>query len=429
MPISISCTGCGQGYKVPDNAAGKATKCRKCGTVVNIPKTSALASKPMAPAEAPPADAFNFSVDDPPNIASVKKRRKGKKGLILALFGLMFLFFGCCLLPAGGVLGIMYLPQAAGIKAMILGGDQAMKYMPDDPQIIVSARLRDVADSELWAQIKKEVPDDLTAKYNETMAEAGLNADDMERSLTGINVNTQDFCNVTLFKKPVDVQKFLQAKPNKDKKFKEVKVGKYTVYEEETSNNQPQLLGPNFLQTTAYCTPEPKVLLMGSSKSVEAVLNRNKLPELSETMKATLKQADMKKALAVAVDVKAIKAKNQKNFEVASKLKGADKIDAAVLTITVKSDVVVDATVICEDDASAESLRKAVEGMIALAGGFMGPEVPSEVKDTINNVKFTNSGKTMLANVVVKGSDIVNGIQKAKKGMPPPGGPMPAPNQ
>ena len=37
MPISVSCPECESAYRVPDSAAGKAIKCKKCGARVPVP--------------------------------------------------------------------------------------------------------------------------------------------------------------------------------------------------------------------------------------------------------------------------------------------------------------------------------------------------------------------------------------------------------
>jgi hypothetical protein len=438
MPITFSCTGCGQGYKVPDTSAGRSTKCRKCGTVVKIPKISSIASKPSVPAPAPPADDFSsFSVDAPPDTRLKKKKKKGKKGLMLALVGLMFAFFGCCLLPGvgGGAYYYFYL----------LGSDDGMKYLPENPSVIASIRIQDLINSEVATQVKKEVPDsdkDL-GEFKRDMAEAGLTSEDFDRVLIGYAAGTSDYSTVMILRKPIDLPKSLKSGKDKNKKFKEITVGKFIVYEEETTGpNLPAGLIDGPFKNVAYCSPEPKVVVMGPTKSLQAILTRGKKPELSETMKGAMKHADMKKTIAVATDVKAIKAKFP---EQAAQMKmGFEKVDGSALTVNIQKDVVVEAVLVCQDDASAESLRKSIEGLLTLAKGFLdNPQVPSEAKTAIDAVKFTNSGNAVFANVVINGADLAKGIGKSvgKKSVPvfqpvgpgvpvgpvPPGPPMPRP--
>lgn len=39
--IRVNCPGCGQVYDVPEDAAGKSSKCRQCAATINIPKRNA----------------------------------------------------------------------------------------------------------------------------------------------------------------------------------------------------------------------------------------------------------------------------------------------------------------------------------------------------------------------------------------------------
>ena len=47
MPIAVSCPECSSGYRVPDTAAGKAIKCKKCGT--RVPVAAGRNGTPAAP--------------------------------------------------------------------------------------------------------------------------------------------------------------------------------------------------------------------------------------------------------------------------------------------------------------------------------------------------------------------------------------------
>ena len=169
MPISFSCSGCGQAYKVPDESAGRSTKCRKCGTLVSIPTTSSIAAQPAAPR--PAADAFNFAGHDSPDTTPrPKTKKKSKKGLMLALFGVLFAFFGCCLLP--GTAGVAY-------YFFFLGGDEGMKYLPDNPQVIMSTRTRNHGQRVRRPIIKKGSPmKGIHLKLNEITADTGLKRTD-----------------------------------------------------------------------------------------------------------------------------------------------------------------------------------------------------------------------------------------------------------
>ena len=85
MPISVSCPECQSPYKVPDTAAGKAIKCKKCGATVPVPGGNGGGE---AGGEGAP-------------------KKKGGMGKILAIVGgVLLLGCCCCVLPGTG--GLAY---------------------------------------------------------------------------------------------------------------------------------------------------------------------------------------------------------------------------------------------------------------------------------------------------------------------------------
>jgi predicted Zn finger-like uncharacterized protein len=85
MPISVSCPECQSPYKVPDTAAGKAIKCKKCGATVPVPGGNGGGE---AGGEGAP-------------------KKKGGMGKILAIVGGVLLL-GCCCCVMPGTGGLAY---------------------------------------------------------------------------------------------------------------------------------------------------------------------------------------------------------------------------------------------------------------------------------------------------------------------------------
>ncbi len=87
MPISVSCPGCETAYRVPDSAAGKAVKCKKCGKSVPV-AANKNGTRPAAAAK---------------NDGAETKPKKGGVGKILAIIGGV-LALGCLVcMGIGGV--------------------------------------------------------------------------------------------------------------------------------------------------------------------------------------------------------------------------------------------------------------------------------------------------------------------------------------
>jgi predicted Zn finger-like uncharacterized protein len=123
MPISVTCPECSSTYRVADDAAGKAIKCKKCGARVPVPATDEDGA-------AGAADAGNGEAAAP--------KKKSNKGLIIGLVvGLVA--FCCICAPGGGGLATWYFwPQTPKIE--IKGKDIAIK---DNPFKDIEKALKD----------------------------------------------------------------------------------------------------------------------------------------------------------------------------------------------------------------------------------------------------------------------------------------------
>jgi predicted Zn finger-like uncharacterized protein len=86
MPISVTCPECDAPYRVPDEMAGKAIKCKKCGARVPVPAGEEGEAEAGAPAA----------------------KKKGGMGKILAIVGAVVVLLGCCVCVPGGYFGAAF---------------------------------------------------------------------------------------------------------------------------------------------------------------------------------------------------------------------------------------------------------------------------------------------------------------------------------
>jgi predicted Zn finger-like uncharacterized protein len=99
MPIAVTCSECNSTYRVSDDAAGKAIKCKKCGARVAVPAAEAAGDD-------------DLNVNEPSatpgkRAASAEKKAGSNKTLLIA--GAAVLAFGCCCVaPTGGYFGTAY---------------------------------------------------------------------------------------------------------------------------------------------------------------------------------------------------------------------------------------------------------------------------------------------------------------------------------
>ena len=78
MPIQFSCTNCGSVFKVPDQYAGKKTKCRKCNALLSIPSADEEPNLGFADEESSPVPSARPLAapmrdrDDPPDLSGLE---------------------------------------------------------------------------------------------------------------------------------------------------------------------------------------------------------------------------------------------------------------------------------------------------------------------------------------------------------------------
>lgn len=65
--IQVKCPSCGKGYKLPDNTAGKKTRCKACGEVIEIPGLAAAALSKAPPVSAPTHPVAPPTAPQPPS--------------------------------------------------------------------------------------------------------------------------------------------------------------------------------------------------------------------------------------------------------------------------------------------------------------------------------------------------------------------------
>jgi hypothetical protein len=447
MPIAVKCRCCGQAYRLPDEAAGRTIKCKKCTLPVEVPATGAIAAQPMrpvAPIAAPPPSSATRPVapvaapaappsseapigfaeghaPEPRKPTTIKKKKKSKT-LAFVLLGLAAAFFFC-----------FFLPAAVGVAWYVLSNSSSdgMKYMPNNTSMIMSMRVADTMKSDFYQQVMKELPD-ASKKYDEMkqqmQQEANMTMEDIDQILMGGDVTSKEWIVVVTTKKKITIDDVTNSGANKNKKYKKTQVGKYTMYEDEAQAAAVDAVmgapvgGPGApmtqaLASQAFCLVDSKMIVGGPSKTLKSVLERDKKPELSEGMKTTLKYTDFKKASSLAVYIKGMKQTNMPPLPgVGAQL---DNIEGAALNVDIKTDILVDATVICKDDKSAEELRKMADGGISVAKAQFGAMMGSDAVQVLDSLKLANKANLITATMEIKTAQIV----KAAKSMPNMGGP------
>ena len=115
MPMSVNCPECDASYKVPDEAAGKAIRCKKCGAKVPVPAAD--------------DEDDDFSNLGDKGDGDVKEKKKGSKTLLIV--GIVAGVLTCCLcLPGGGGFGVYFFvikPAAEAAKKKVVELEKELK--------------------------------------------------------------------------------------------------------------------------------------------------------------------------------------------------------------------------------------------------------------------------------------------------------------
>jgi hypothetical protein len=438
MPITFKCSGCGKAYKVGDEKAGKKLKCPGCQAVVTVP--SGPAKKKPAKGGTGPAssdDEFDFASmasmeasadvgkeseesDDelppPGETASTSSRgtkRQGKKSRE-----------GRSILPVlliGGaiVLGLSVVGGGAFFAWNLLVANllhDPLMFLPDNCQMLVTVRLKEVEDSPLIQKLKLANPQinqqlDASTKEFAALAKAGIEqvyiaTDSLTSQESGVAIlRTRDSVPVAELKESVSKT---GTGPVTD-----TKVGSYTMHEQGTK---------------AYCVADSRTVVFGTGQILRKILERNRKPEIPAALQQVMDLTDFKKQVAFAGCV-AAKAPTSAAAPAAlpsfslNPFGGGSPVGDGVTgfagSLAVASDMQIELTVVCKDSQTATTFKTQIDGLITLMQGLPGASQENPLK----SLQITIDGNNLKGQLSLTGGQLA----QATKTMAPTTGPVVVP--
>src|SRR5271166_3138580 len=139
MPITFNCPGCAKQFRVPDEMAGRSSRCTQCGTPLVVPSPAAVAAWQPQPVAPPPMTAPAPAPYEVVDNAPAGRQFISRKMLIFGGAGLL----GVVLLGAVVWGGYKLFFGSSGL------GDE-VKYLPSNSQMVVSLRPEQMLDSAAW---------------------------------------------------------------------------------------------------------------------------------------------------------------------------------------------------------------------------------------------------------------------------------------
>jgi hypothetical protein len=437
MAIQFSCAGCGNILRVGDEMAGRKGKCPRCGLVNQVPfadgslpppmvpaapfPAAAIAPTPVTPPAAQPApyvEPAPMDVGGPFEVSAAPRKKKNK--LLLPLLiggGVLGLLLLCC--APLGYFGYTYFFSAG------LGSEQ--KYFPNDTQAVASFRVDQATSSDFYKQIKDTLKKGGEDQFNEKNAEKnfGVPLSDIERITVAGSFTDNKLMIMVRTKKSI---KGADVKGNLSGSFKTSTINGTEIYENDDDLKE------------SFCVVESNLVLLSPYKTLKAVIDRGKKPDLSDAMQAALKKADFSKTMAFAVNVKELVSKaggdkkgtNGPSQDPFGRLvdmfgkggppekqleKFARKIESISGSLDLKTDLTLQIQVDCKDNVTAEDIRKLTEASLVLLKlfGDDSEDYPKEiVEDVTTNIKVSSSGTSASASGTIKGAPIVAYAKKLK---------------
>lgn len=309
-----------------------------------------------------------------------------------------------------------------------------LMYLPKDCIFVVSVRAADLLASDGWKELTKEIPD-VNKGLDEMEGHLGLARANVSRIIFGVPdvdtkakwderpgpvilIPTAQAVNADGIKA---LQKQKRSKGAKLREFRAVKAGKYTLYEGPSlkftfsSKEKPGEEHVYDGRGESFCIVADKLVIYGKARDLKAVLERDKMPELSKELQAALKEADMSKTIGFAAISKA--AADPFGNMPPEMAKYYKSIKYAHGNCAVGKTIKASLTVVCKDDKSANEVRKILEAFIVMGKQ---QNLPKEIVAILDVVKLKDTGSKVMGELEVKRSDAVKAFKYLAVRQPPP---------
>jgi hypothetical protein len=224
MNITVTCVGCGQKLSAPENLAGRRVPCPKCTAPIDVPAVGPMAHEPSVavpqvvpeprpgvaqPSAAqlnpmPPAmptrqldpDLIDLGIAEPamPSLPARSAERPSKGVTAPMIAVAVFL-----LLAGGAIGGFLMLTGKSGA-----GSD--LKYLPDDPDLVMSADVSGILASGAGQKLKARAEEMLGAFNKGMTKDSTFKPEDVGRITFGVNVQNKKGAGVIHFNRAVSDQ-------------------------------------------------------------------------------------------------------------------------------------------------------------------------------------------------------------------------------
>jgi hypothetical protein len=444
MSIKFPCPRCKKAIRVPDTLGGKKAKCPYCSAAVNVPGGAVKVAAATAKAD-PRAEfsSLNKPIESPTAGGKPYRRERGNpvmKLMILTIFIFLVAGGGFAYWKYGEKLGLRSATPTEVAKESTdtkpketatrdTGSTQPdnttkpketgpppltdSHLFPDGTVGIALFNVETVLNSKLYDKAKDEATklDQNPEKLFDSVLKpiVGLQLTAISRAVFAAGTG-DDSLFIIRPRNPITVD---DIKINKKGDYKEVKVGRFTVYEGAGD---------------AYCVAEDRLLVVGPAALVKKVLERNKPVDLKPELDAAYKLLNPAKALGLALLPQDEVLKNipgggipkMPEFEPVTQAK------AVVIQVDVTAGLEISGTLQCKDAEGATALKKTTDGWVAMAKmkidevkkdkqGMPEEKLAEKAEELVNQLKIAAQGPNFTVTLALSEALITQLIDLAKE--------------
>jgi HEAT repeat protein len=397
---------------MPDNWAGGLAKCPVCKNVVQI-STNITAQPPRSTKPIPQGPAAPQSPAGAPEqpVASVAAS-PGRSWWLSWKVTVPLV----AILVAGVTAVVLFKPALIDWTRNEFNEDA--RFFPDDCQIIFSVNVEEIQSSQaghtILHQIEARYSDaDKDTSEQEGFEKAwGFNLSEVRRvsfgglfSETGAGI---DEVMVVRTKKPITSAAILDKRTSKfDKKI----IGKHTYYEIKEKAASATRYEPN-----AFAVPDSRTVIFGEPKVLKLVLGREYTRITPQSLHNVVTDVKFDRGMGLVIDLKDIAdpARKQWGLDFERLSKGLVR-DAKGLGLHADFDTSIhlQITLVCQDDNSAQDLRKLLEaGLMAIRKPSEKVLSDEELIHSLFDPKFTVESSKLKGNLAIKQDHIPRLVRK-----------------
>lgn len=360
MSSSVTCTKCGQTITIAGESAGATVACSACGASIAVPAAGGAYAGLPGP------------------------QRSGSK-LPLILAGV-------------AVVAVLVVVAVVAGKMLFGGGGvtKAVRYLPDDCEVLVSLNADSVFKSKLYQKLEKDEAAKIQKAFGNMEKEIGLKPTDISRITVGTNISKRQAVVIIELNKAIDPKDLMKKAAESMKMFvpkdqkmewKEEQVGGVTLY-----------VHPVEFRDEAYHFPDNKTFVVGMPKILRTILERKGPPAASSKTQTLVGQLKPSRALTAAFDI-GDQVSKLPPIPLPGAAEALKSATAAAVHADVGADVQIAASLTFKEEDPAKKLQEEIDKGRAEFDKAEG--APAELRELLKNLKVSRSGKTISAEITI----------------------------